>query len=498
MSSARRRPSWLDQVGIPLRLSLVWGLLPFAALSAAFVARPSPPHDYWWPLVQGRLVSWGGAVPLVDSYLYSLPADTPFVNQQWLAHWLLYMCFRHGGYAAVALLASAVCLLAWAMLLELSLARSGNAVAASIAATIGVVFASPMLVPRAQTLVFPLFVLTLVITTGVADKHLRVRSLFWLVPITAVWANLHGSFVLVWGVFAVAGLTQLRDAPGASRWRTIGFLGATGTLLLLASVVSPNGLGTIRHVIAGVGVERVTEWSPPVARSAEGAVSIGAILLFFGFSLFRWRSLRLHDLLLIVTFSAFALRASRGIVWWAMLFPVVAPRLFASKPREEARNWGHALPVLALAGVVVACLPGIGMKTLRLRAEPSTKPSGEGAGYLNSDNPIELVRRAHAMGARRVFHDQKLGALVEFICAPDSPRPVAFVDQRMELIPEKVWQQYFALSRGEGDVIAMLTALRVDTVIAHRDEQAGLVAALNKAGFASAQAQGKYVLIRLK
>ncbi|MEZ4220826.1 MAG: hypothetical protein R3B13_07825 [Polyangiaceae bacterium] len=481
---------WLPTSG------LVWALLPSVALSAALAARPSPPHDYWWPLVQGRLFALHG-LPSVDGYLYSLPPGTEFINQQWLAHWLLFVSYRLGNHAGVALTTSLACLLGWGLVCHAAHSRGGNSKTALGAAAVAVVFLSPSLVPRAQTLALPFFAVSLWLCLAVADQRLAPRALLGLVPVTALWANVHGSFVLAWVLFGAAALATLRRVDVALRRSAVALLLACAAGLGLASVVSPNGFDTLLHVTRISHVRAVSEWQPLDPTTREGGIALAALLGVGLLSWLRRSRVALHDALLLIVFSLLALKTWRGMLWWAVLLPVVVAPLFAASPTTPSRSWLHAAAASICVLFVVSCLPGVGMRQLRLRFGPTAKPTGEGAGYLTLDSPIELVEKARSSGAVRVFHDQKLGGLVEFVLASDQPRAVAFVDQRMELIPERTWHEYFAISAGE-DAVASLKRWSVDTVLAHQGEQAGLVRALSAAGYRPAARQGEFVMFSLK
>jgi len=89
------------------------------------------------------------------------------------------------------------------------------------------------------------------------------RWLLALLPAGALWANLHGSFVVGWLIIA-AGLLAT-PPPGARRYRSL--LGAVLALQPALALVGPNGLDVYRQLVdhlLGAGTYRalIVEWQP--------------------------------------------------------------------------------------------------------------------------------------------------------------------------------------------------------------------------------------------
>jgi hypothetical protein len=128
------------------------------------------------------------------------------------------------------------------------------------------------------------------------------------------------------------------------------------------------------------------------------------------------------------------------------------------------------------AALIVFLQPGLALERVRLRYLPDVRQQGDGAGLLSVDHPLELVRRVAAEPpAGKLFHEQRIGGLVELaLTSAERPMPVAFVDQRMELVPERVWDEYFRISRGE-DWERRLDAWGVTRLILHERTQRALL-----------------------
>ncbi len=79
-----------DHFAWPLSLDAVWLISPVFLVAAAAVLSPVWPHDYFWPLVQGRACVQLGAIPTENAFLFTLPAEAPFFDQPWLAQLAMF------------------------------------------------------------------------------------------------------------------------------------------------------------------------------------------------------------------------------------------------------------------------------------------------------------------------------------------------------------------------------------------------------------------------
>ncbi|HET8892772.1 MAG TPA: hypothetical protein VFM96_01570, partial [Gaiellaceae bacterium] len=159
-------------------------------------------QDSWLALVSGReLVAHG--LPSVD-HLTVMASGHRWVDQQWLAQLVLYGAARAGGVGLAFALCVLAVLTAFELVAHIAYRRGASPVVLLLFLAWAVVAAPWGLQMRAQALALPLFALTLWLLE-------RGGSPFLILPVLAVWANIHGS-VLV-GVGLVAAYAIVRRSP---------------------------------------------------------------------------------------------------------------------------------------------------------------------------------------------------------------------------------------------------------------------------------------------
>lgn len=182
-------------------------MLIVVALAIADSKRLADP-DLWGHVRFGQAVLASGHVPATDPYSYSVPGH-PWLNHEWLAEVLMAFAYTHLGILGLKLL-KLVCSAATVVLLAAALAETGAPVFWQFAA-LAVISASvaPEIQFRPQMFTFALFAATVAL---LARHCYRGRARLWLMfPIMALWANLHGGFIMglaALGAYATIGLIE--------------------------------------------------------------------------------------------------------------------------------------------------------------------------------------------------------------------------------------------------------------------------------------------------
>ncbi len=198
------------------------------------------------------------------------------------------------------------------------------------------------------------------------------------------------------------------------------------------------------------------------------------------------KHLRVFEVGLLLAVTYLAASSVRNVVWWAMVWIVVlAPCLarwtsgWARSEASERQGWIHAALLGTLAMVVVLAQPGLLHSVfVEVTTGGIARQMGEGEKILAEKTPIELLNRLYLQHKGRVFHDQAIGGLVEWVYAAERPGQVAFVDQRMELIPEEIWEQYFLISNAGPGWMEMLDRWQVEVAVLNVFDQWPLIQSL--------------------
>jgi hypothetical protein len=376
-------------------------------------------------------------------------AGQAWLNQQWAAEVFFAAVWRAGGWDGIAatwgLIAGAVSLFVFLA----CRAAGASTVSSALLTLAGYLVGVQILTMRPQLIGILLFA---VIQWVVVTRRGSPQRL-WLVPVlTFVWANVHGSFILA---FVLLGFAWLEDyAAGRATARRVAIVGAVSAI---PTLVNPFGIRVWSYVADVVGNPtvsgRVAEWAPPSVRTPIGFVFLFSVLAVFAILATSKPRASWRTVFALAFFALLGMTAIRGVVWWALVFPVlVAPSIQGALERPATRSWLNAVFLVALCVLLIISLPvGRGVD-----------PASGGPAVLTFAPEDLLAAAAQSVPAgTHVFTSEVYGSWAEF-SAPQLP---VFVDPRIELFPDHVWNDYFKASDGRERWDKVLARWDVDVVI---------------------------------
>jgi hypothetical protein len=469
----------------PLSIEAVWLSAPAFVLVVAVLLSPIRPFDYFWSLVQGRAIVQLGRIPTENLFLHTMPAGASFFDQPWLGQLAMFATFRLGGHTANLLLFATLLAFATVVAMDTGLRLGAQPRMVAVVA----LAVSPLLAlgagVRTQMFAYPCFALILRGAVLRGEGRGLVRLLPYAVVAT-LWSNLHGSFVLAPAIFALAGVgaSIQRRPPGQGRRLNESFRDVL--VIGLATLVNPRGpmiyayVAGLGNAVRGASPVGVDEWLALSLRELAGvafhALAVGGLI----WATIRHRRIVPPVFLPHLVFVILALLTQRFLPWWALSAVVALPCVLAA-PGTAERQTGPGWPNLALLGLfgvlVLACLPGAPIFD---RAAVRSHLPYPGARALGFETPLQSAE-ALARGYKgKLFHSQAVGGLVEWTVAADKPKPVAFVDQRFELTPPSLWQDYFAICEARADWKALLARYEIGTLLLDEKSAPRLLAELER------------------
>lgn len=322
----------------------------------AFVGpiRATADTDTWWHLRTGELILDQGSLPGTDPFSWTAQGRA-WVTHEWLAEVIYASVHRLSGAAGLLVLSGVLAGIA-ALALIRALARvSRDPWARALAALVAVVGSSLFWSIRPH--LFSLALLAVFLDLCLAELATPGRRATWtLVPLTLLWANLHGAFVL--GPLLIFFFTVgavLEKHPGARS------LARILLFCLAAGCINPAGPGIYLYPLTVASVSgEVLEWRSPSVRDPHGLIFVLAVLATFGIAALRRRTLPPHLLLPAVAFvllGFFALR-NVGVALFAVApsMALVLGGLWApsrTTPRERHALVGMVALLCAGAGALV-------------------------------------------------------------------------------------------------------------------------------------------------
>ncbi|HZQ82304.1 MAG TPA: hypothetical protein VFB25_10065 [Gaiellaceae bacterium] len=334
--------AFLGENGLIVAFIAAWTAVLAAVLPNLFVS------DTWLALVDGRLIAHSG-IPHHDTLTY-WTLGKHWVDQQWLAQLALYELARRGGLALVAALALLSVTATLAIAAGAARILGASARSTALVALLVIPGAPWLAQLRTQTFALPLYVIVFALLA--LDARAPGRRVLFVLPVLAVWANLHGSVSLAAGMTALYGLTLLAKRE----LRGLALVAAPLTLL-----ASPYGLGLVGYyrlmLLHPPFAKVVTEWQP---MKVEGATAVFFVLAFV-FAVLWGRHRRV-----LTSFEQWALPillvagliAVRNALWLELGLAIAGPRLIdaAWRPVEATaavRRVNVALSTFAVLAAAV-------------------------------------------------------------------------------------------------------------------------------------------------
>ncbi|HEX6510908.1 MAG TPA: hypothetical protein VF157_01310 [Chloroflexota bacterium] len=405
--------------------------------------RPALDPDLGWHLRSGQMILSTHAIPRTDSFSHTF-AGAAWVDFEWLWETALAVVYASGGrlaaIVAVALLTAGIYWLAYA---TLRLRR-----VPPILAAFGVGFCSVNLASYADVrpgIMGALFAAEFVFVLELARARANWRWLLLLLPAEALWANMHGSFILgpaICGLYAVAAAwDQLAGGqPIRHVCRSLLPWGALCAGLVAASLANPLGTGLLRFTLSSAtlttNVDYNGEWAAPNFHQAWAMPLLVTTLAALALPLLS-RRVRLSrvEMLLLVCATALVLRNSQFVTFYAVAAaPTLATML--NQLLNRPLNFGLSLPVGLLLGLILVLMGFASVQSLR-----------------PEQYDAQLAKR-YPVGAVSYIQQNQLGGPMwnefDWGCYLISalPRLLVSIDGRTEMYGDDFFKQYYDVATG--------------------------------------------------
>lgn len=221
--------------------------------------------DLWGHIRFGQEIIKSAQVPYRDDYSFTA-GQSLWWDHEWLSQVLMALSYNALGVLGLKLFKFA-CAVATIVLLAAAEAESGAGIAVQ---TVIMIFVAEAIAPfvqfRPQVLTYVMFTATMLL---LARHNFRGQSPLWLmVPLEALWVNLHGGYVVGLAALAAYGGTVLvADLAAGLGWRRAAYPCLVTAAATVATLLNPYGVrawtGVVRH-IADPLVRSLVEWQPLV------------------------------------------------------------------------------------------------------------------------------------------------------------------------------------------------------------------------------------------
>ncbi len=440
--------------------------------------------DAGWHIRTGQYIMDHHSVPRADLYSFSKPS-APWYAWEWGSDVFFGLLHRMAGLKGVVLATGVILTVFATTLMRRMIWRGTHLFIALGVALLAVGSSSIHFLARPH--IFTLLLLSMAVWMVECDREKPSRRIWWLVPITVVWTNLHGGFLALIAVLGLAAVgtaaetgLELWKKPARDVWKASQWRGPIRYALLAvacgaASLVNPYGYKLHAHVIEYLRSDWIRsviqEFQSPSFRS-ENMLQFEILLLlglFAAGSMLRRR--RVVEALWVVFFVHEALASVRHVP----IFATVAGPAIAYEVSGWWTAWSAGATRKSLAGIVNQMAADAASLVRRTSIWPAAVISGlalTGAPIPWPQDFPELIfptRMVHAhataiMGRRVLTTDQWGDYLIY-----TNPQQKVFVDGRSDFYGPEVGNEYLGLVNGRWDWPQLLAKYRFEVALLPTD-----------------------------
>lgn len=393
--------------------------------------------DSFWQIKIGRWILDHGAMPTTDFYSFTR-TGAPWISTSWLSQVAFAFSHAHWGWAGPVILTAAAIALALALLVHL-LEANIEAPRAVLFAMLALLLSIHHVLARPHILALPVMVAWVGLLMAAADRR-SAPSWTWL-PLMALWANLHGGFVLGLALIGPISLEAVEHAQKGRRLALFMRWVLFGIGALVASCCTPYGWRTLQGAsnILSLGevLTLILEWMP--ANFATFTPFEGALLALIAFGYYRGLVLSAPRIFLILFLTWSALSHVRSIDAFAFLLPLVLAKPLGEmfpRPAPDAAGadrWPASL-VTALGALTIVAASW---------ASTSLYLGHHHFTFTMTQTPVAAVDLLEQRKAQRIFNAYQFGG---YLISRDIP---VFIDGRAELYGEKFVMDFFKATEGK-------------------------------------------------
>ena len=412
--------------------------------------------DTGWHIRTGEYILAQHSVPTQDLFSFS-KAGQPWFAWEWLTDVLFAGLFRIGGLKAIVLFGGVMICAYSTVLLRYAVWRGANGLLAACICLFAVGGSSMHFLARPH--LFTLVLLPACLWLLEADRRKNTPLLWLLVPITVLWTNLHGGFVIFIACLALLVCGSATEAMlGRPRWPAVRRYSALFAACSAATVLNPFGIGLHVHILAYLRADwikdLVQEFQAPTFRN-EGQFQFEALLVaglvLTGLLLRRQHVTEALWLLFLAHSSLISVR--HAPLYAAVAAPLIASELSVWWKNQAAeRKKSSILSILHQLGEDLtpnfgraSVWPAVAIVALVFVDAPIKWPQD----FPSEAFPIAMVHEnTKVLESGRLLTTDQWG---DYIIYSFYPRQKVFIDGRSDFYGESLGTEYLHLLQGAYD-----------------------------------------------
>jgi hypothetical protein len=480
-----------EQIPPIFRLRTIYYILPFWLTAALSLKGDIGLADLGYYIKLGEEMINNGAIVSHDLFTHTF-YGLKYVNSGWLSQVLLALCEEMGGLKSLIFLRVALLLVTMGIIYHLISKQTKHYKITLLFIVFAVILVSTNWGIRPQLFVIPIFVFFyshLYLKEKITNFSILLLSLLMI-----LWVNLHNSFplaIILAGIFLIgkagseyhniAGydnkIERLKRLTGESGLRRLLFL---LIILTLVTLINPYGINIWKDVWvnSSISTARSAEWRQTIMNDFPGYYFPGyyfivSIVLASIILKYSKRKITFTDALLLLTFLFAGFKAVRMVLWWGIVstpilavhfcsIELVREKIAEKKAEEESASECLPLNILFLIVLLITAIwflpwlrPYLPIKSARNFINPQTEP-------------VELANYIKKEGLKgNMFNDINWGSYLIWKLWPEYK---VFADNRLHLVPEKIWKDYLDVHCGLADWEKILNKYKISFVVLSKED----------------------------
>jgi hypothetical protein len=412
-------------------------------------------------------------VPSQDLFSFSR-AGQPWADWEWLSQAAFALLHNWAGLKGVLLFSGVLLAAVFTLLMRQALWRGANSIVALVLVFMAINTMSVHMLARPH--IFTMLFLMVAMFLIAADRRHRSAAVWLLLPLTTLWANMHGGFAIL---VPILGLLVLGSAVEAclypserdSRWSDAGRYAVLGLGAGLASLVNPYGIRLHLHILEIMSakwlINVVTEFASPSFRSEQMLVFMALLFLGLAVVVPLIQKRKMTEALWIVLFAYCGLMSIRHVPLFGLaVVPIIAEEISAwwqtwtrCKPRSSvqavlndlsAQIGAYFAPVTLCVPIFVLVVAVGGWVHWPTDIHPNACPAGM------------IARNARQIESARIFTSDQWG---DYLIYHYFPKQRVFIDGRSDFYGERIVSDYLKIRDGQHAWKQLLDQNRFDMVL---------------------------------
>ncbi|MFN0110067.1 MAG: tetratricopeptide repeat protein [Blastocatellia bacterium] len=291
--------------------------------------------DTGWHIRTGELILKTQTVPRTDPFSHTMPGESWFA-WEWLTDVLMATLHGWRGLAGVVAGAILILLASYAALGWLMLRRGADPIIAVAMTIFGAIASIVHWLARPHLV----SILLMVVWCALVESYRRKRSkwIFAVPLLVALWANLHGAFVVTLVMLGVYAAGEFLEFAAQGKWRSRESLqvlktySLIGLLSLMAAALTPYGFKLYGHLWRYLSdtqlLATIDEFQSPNFHSTDGKLIELLLLLAVIAAVNAFRQKRFVETGLVLLWGHMTLQSERHVTLAVVaLTPIIAEQL---------------------------------------------------------------------------------------------------------------------------------------------------------------------------